>query len=350
MDPKQLALQLFDKAILAGFVVWLLLAVSGFVEKPAELSSSDALQADLKKIGDHMGKATIPDVQEPGWEAALRKQLDASTVPPAQPGPAWALEKRPGFLWTYTDVTPTFAAKHRPATDLSADGATRGQVVVRWKPSIENEYVLCSFEVYRHEGAEAGEPWEKVFTAGPGATEWIDSTIRARSTYFYKIVSIAEPDRENPVVVRYNLTVAAAEARKESEVCGPVRTARDVFVIPTSGGVTEVTDQDLIRDPNAKETASVKVYKWDPETSTFQQAQFNPQAGQPIGEKRRLRGARRDFDFTTGAVLDDCWIELRPRPNNPEFPERVGWIRIRFADGTTEEFSEKDKPEELGGG
>ena len=38
MDPKQLALAHFDKAILAGFAVWAGLAVTGLFQKPADLT------------------------------------------------------------------------------------------------------------------------------------------------------------------------------------------------------------------------------------------------------------------------------------------------------------------------
>jgi len=39
--------------------------------------------------------------------------------------------------------------------------------------------------------------------------------------------------------------------------------------------IVVVTDEDLIANPDAKESAYVKVYKWDPDTSSFQNATFN---------------------------------------------------------------------------
>ena len=70
---------------------------------------------------------------------------------------------------------------------------------------------------------------------------------------------------------------------------------------------------------------------------------------QPIGGPKKLRGGK-EFDFSTGAVLDDVWYDQRPHPTIAGHNEQVQVIKIRFADGATEEFNDKDKPAELGGG
>ncbi len=345
MDPKQLALQFFDKAVLAGFAVWLVFAAMGMVKQPAELSLKDQLDANLKKIGEHMKGSTVPAATDPGWRKELESHLKADTIPAGKPAPAWVLHKRPGFLYQVYVFEPTYRAKHGAPTDVTADGAQRGQVVVRWKPSIENEYVLCSFEVQRRTG-ETGD-WKTINTAGPGSTEYVDTDVAPRATYYYKVVSVAEPDRDSPVVQRYNLTLKEEEQRKEGMECGPIKTQRDVFVLPVT--ITVVTEQDLIARPNAKESAYVRVYKWDTESSSFLEATFTVGIDQPIGGPKKLRGGK-EFDFSTGAVLDDVWYDERPHPTIPGHMEKVQTLRIRFPDGATEEFNDKDKPAELGGG
>ncbi len=66
-----------------------------------------------------------------------------------------------------------------------------------------------------------------------------------------------------------------------------------------------------------------------------------------IFEKLRGRG---EFDFGTGAVLEDTSYDNRPHPKIAGHTERVQVIRIKFADGSTEDFNDKDKPAEIGGG
>lgn len=343
MDPKLLALQLFDKVILAGFALWLVLAAVGMFQQPAELDLKDQLTKDLAEIGAHMKGTKVAVASDPGWRAALEGQLKADAVPAAAPGPAWVHEKRPGFLYQFYVAPQTYKCVHVPPADVNADGSQRGQVVVRWRLAA-NEYVIASFEVQRRRGL-AGE-WKTVATVGPGSVEYVDTSVVARSEYFYKIVSLAEPDRESPVVQRYDLKLKEDEARMESSETGPIRTQRDVFVLPVT--VTVVEEADIIANPNAKEQAYVRVYKWDPESSSFKDATFTVSANDPIGGVKKLRGGK-EFDFTTGAVLDDTSYVNRPHPTIPNHSERAQTIRIRFPDGSTEDFNDKDKPVELGG-
>jgi len=343
MDPKLLALQLFDKVILVGFAGWLVMAGVGMLQQPSELDLKDQLTKDLAEIDAYMKGTKVTVSTDPGWRKALEGQLKADTVAAAVTGPGWVLDKRPGFLYQVYVKVETYKCAHFPVTDVNADGAQRGQVTVRWR-SAANEYVIASFEVHRRRGAEG--PWTTVATVGPGSVEYVDTGVSARSEYFYKIVSVAEPDRESPVVQRYDLKLKDDEARMESSETGPIKTQRDVFVLPIT--VTVVEEADIIANPNAKESAYVRVYKWDPESTSFKEATFTVQQGQPIGEKKKLRGGK-EFDFTTGAVLDDTSYENRPHPTIPNHTERAQTIRIRFADGSTEDSNDKEKPAELGG-
>jgi hypothetical protein len=353
MDPKQLALAHFEKVVLAGFAVWAGFATTGFLHKPPELAKGDEMQKQLAAIGEFMGKSTVPEATPPPWEHELRAQLDCTTVPSAKPLPPWLLEKRPYFLYYFHVVVNTETPLHFAPTDISGDAATRGRIVVRWTPSNENKYVICNFEVMRKVGD--GE-WAKVADAGPGTAEYTDTKVEPRHTYRYKVVSIAQVDQDAPTVSKNHLTLAMEEQRKESAEAGPFETARDVFVIPVN--INAITEQDTIAGGTAKdanhdgkvddkdESAYVRVYKWDPDTSTFQKKAFTVAAGAPIGEIASLGRGKR-FDFTTGAVLDDVWFESRKNARDGH-DETVQWVRIKYPSGVTEQWNDKDKPTELG--
>jgi hypothetical protein len=129
-----------------------------------------------------------------------------------------------------------------------------------------------------------------------------------------------------------------------------------VFVLPVN--INAITEQDQIAGGTAKdanhdgkvdekdESAYVRIYKWDPETSTFQKKTFTINAGAAVGEMASL-GRNKKFDFTTGAVLDDVWFEARKHPTLGH-DETVQWVRIKYPDGSTAQWNDKDKPTELG--
>lgn len=347
MEPKELALAHFEKGVLGAFALWLVMTAVGFVTAPAEVGLKQDIDEKVKKIEAHMKGATQPEVKDPGWQKALETQLAAGTVPQPRPFSPWLTHKRPGFLRQEVSTKITHTAKHFPPGDLQADASVRGKVSLKWKASTENEYVVCSYEVLRKTGATG--TWETIGKTNPGVTEFLDAKVASRSQYFYKVLSIAVPDQDNPVVQRANLTVPEDLARKESPEQGPVATARDVYVLPIT--VKQVTDEDLIKNPNAKEDAYVRVYKWDPETNQFQKKAFTVPAGGKIGDLQKIRvgGKSVDFDFGTGGVLDDVWVEKR-RNEERGYDETIQWVKIRYADGSTEDFSDRkaDRPAELG--
>lgn len=340
MDPKQLALAHFEKGVLAVFAGWLLMSLVGLASPPDDQSKKAELDQWIQAIQAHMGKATVPEAKDPGWNERLEAQLDAAQVPQAGTFPAWVMHRRPGMVYYVPDNTPKYNTKHLPPVDVTADASTRGQVVVRWKPSLENEYVTCKFEVQRKKG-EAGE-WETVHTAGPGETEWADLKTSSRTKYFYRVVSLATADVENPVVSKFGLTVPEDEARRESMEAGPVETQLEVYVLPIT--INPATMERKIKEPDAQVEAYVRVYKWDAAGGKFENYAFTIKGQSPIGGKVKLRGGR-EFDFTTGASLDDCWFDTRKHKLGHD--EKLQVIRIRFADGSTMEFNDKDKPEEV---
>lgn len=343
MDPKLLALAHFEKVILAGFAGWLLLALVGFVSTPEELSLKAQIDEKVKKIEAHMKGSTIDEAKDPGWRARLASQLDPSTLVEVPAAPVWLMHRRPKFIYQKFDSTPKLLPKHFPPVDVNADGSERGKVKIRWKLSGENDLVVCSFEVMRK---KEGAAWEVIGTPALGVTEHVDEKVASRSTYFYKVVSKAVIDQSDPRLSKVEIQVPDEEATKESAEVGPIATARDIYILPSS--VIEVTDNDLIARPDAKEEAQLEVYKFDPATGTFQRKTFRVIAGGDIGEvvKMRVGGKAVDVDFRTGAKLEDVWIEKRHN-DQMGIDQSYEWIKVKYADGTTEDANNKERPAEL---
>src|SRR5262245_9348115 len=141
MDPKQLALQFFDKLILAAFGAWLVLSGVGMASDPPGLDKKEGIDKDLATISEHMKGSTVPATADAGWKTALEQQLKPDTVRTPPPAPPFTMERRPYFLYQVHIDQPTYSCKHDAPTDLTTDASQRGQVVLRWKPSMSNEYV-----------------------------------------------------------------------------------------------------------------------------------------------------------------------------------------------------------------
>lgn len=341
-DPKQLALQHFDKALVGAAGVYLLVCGAGFFSTPAQLSKNDKLAAAIATVDKYMKTAQPEPMPEPDWLDRLEKRLDPGTLGDAgtSPYPSWVLHKRPQFLYGTVAPKAKHTAKHYAANDVRADAGERGKIDVAWGNASDNEYVIVTrYEVERRVGAD-GE-WEKIGETAGDVRTYTDENIVSRTDYYYRVVSVAEIDRDNPVVRHEGMELDPAEERKVSDEAGPVTTKRDVFIIPIT--VVQVTDQDLIANPNAQESAYVRVYKWDPETSTFEKQAYNVKVGESIGGKRKRGG--KEYDFTTGATLVD--VEIRKRRHALGHDEPVQVIIVRYEDGSEEESNDKDKPAEL---
>lgn len=346
MDPKQLLLRHFEKGVLAVFGAWLLLCLVGFFSTPPRLESSDEFGAKLTKIDEYMNGKQQLDAQLPAAAGTLKQRLDGTQVAAARELPGWLMHRRPNFFFQIKGPPPKHEPIHRPPVGVDASVAERGKVEVKWQPSLENEYVvITNYELFRKVG-EQGE-WEQLAALDGRDERYVDETIQSRQKYFYKVVSIAAIDRDNPVAKNEGMTLPEELTRMESGEAGPVETAREVFILPQSV-IIEHTQDYLIKNPNPEpEKAYLVVHKWDPESNAFVEKSFLVTAGQPIGESARLRGGR-TFDFTTGAVLDDVWTEKRKHALGHD--EEWLFIKVRWPNGKTETSNNKEKPAELGGG
>lgn len=336
MDPMQLLLKHFEKAILVLFIGWLGLTVAGLASQPTGLQKAADVEKYLGKVADHMKKATTKAPEEPPWEANLRRQLDSASVPAAVPFPGWVMERRPAFLHQVEVDEPEYKPQHRSPT-AEAIAADRGKIKVSWEPSQENLYVVTAFEVHRKTGDE--EKWEKMVDLPADAREWTDEKISSRRKYSYKVVSIATIDQEDPVVQRHKLVLPDEERTTESNVAGPVQTKQEWIILPTEAH--KVTDEELIKDEKAKSWATIKVKKWDSEGNAWvEKNYFRIEVGAKIGKKETIR--RREIDFSTGAELVDC-EERRRKSRSGDFEEKVYVVKVKWPDGQVEEFTSKDE-------
>ncbi len=343
MDPKQLLLAHFEKVLLGAFGLWLAAVGVFFVSEPAELKQNKALGGKMKAIGRHFRSAKIDDLEKPDWSTRLKANLSPDTVETATPFPPWAMNQRPVFLYGVEAVAQGHAARHEPPVDLTVDANDRGQVTLKWQASVQNEYVIiANYEIERKVGADG--KWEKVAEIDGVEETYGDAEVQSRTEYYYRITSIAEIDRDNPVVDSENMQLAKADERKAGSEAGPIKTAQDVFIIPTNGD--PVTDAEAIKGQDEKnEWAYIRVYKWV--DGKFQNKSFRVKRGGKIGKV--VKKGRKKVDFSTGAILTDVlYKEVAGRQEG--HTRQVLAVEFKFKDGTKGTATEKDKiPDEVKG-
>ncbi len=348
-DPKELLLKYFDVGVLV--IVALAVVYAAFSvfqsdpETQAQASTIEQNAATLKTNTDRQGETWDPEASSLDLASVLGAQIQVKRVPPGESWPAWSLDRRPYLLTAFKGPPPDLIPKHEAPGNVTATAA-RGQVAVRWTESIQNKYVLVKgYEVQRKD-AEAGE-WNVVGRATASDTEYVDKDVKAQSDYWYKIVSVAEVDRNHPRIRTFKGEVKLEDDDKikQSEEAGPAETPRDVYLIPKFAQIP-----DPVKQPDGTKKAFVKVYKWDSDTNDWiKPKQFPVEIGQPIGEIQKAIGSQPAIDRRTGAKLLDC--------GQDEVEEKIAggtavkrtyyWIEVEFEDGTKARFDNLKIPEEI---
>lgn len=336
MDPTELALKHFEKVILVAFLGWLGFTLTNLASEPSGLQKAAAVETHLEKIDKHMKTTTVEAPKEPVWESNLKRQLDPGSVPAAAPFPAWVMERRPSFLYQIEIEAPEYhTAHHAPTVDAAP--VERGKIKVTWEPSNENLYVVATFEVHRKTGD--AEQWEKMAELPTTERSWVDDKINSRKKYSYKVVSLAKIDQEDPVVQQNKLVLPDEERLKESSPVGPIGVKQDFMILPTE--VHPVTEEELIKNKDAKAWATIKVKKWDAEGNAWEEkTYFQKNPGWKVGQKEKIK--RKEVDFSTGAELLEVEIRTR-KAKRGDFEEKVHVIKVKWPDGQTEEFTSKDE-------
>ena len=122
---------------------------------------------------------------------------------------------------------------HAAPVDLKGDANSRGKIELTWEASDENRLVVVTeYQLQRKIGRDG--KWKNLATIEPtDKPSYIDKAIQSRVDYYYRVISLAEVDRESPIVRDEDLTLATKEEKKTGEEAGPYATKRDVFMMPT---------------------------------------------------------------------------------------------------------------------
>lgn len=336
MDPKQILLAHFEKLLLAVFGAWLAAVGVFFVSEPAELKQNKKLAGKMTQIGRHFGTAKVDELDKPDWSTQLKANLSPDTVETAAPFPPWAMNQRPVFLYGVEAIAQGHAARHEAPVDLSVDAGDRGQVTLKWQASVQNEYVIIANYVIERRIGDSGK-WKQIAEIEGVDETYSDAEVQSRTEYHYRVTSIAEIDRDSPVVDTENMQLAKTDERKVGDVAGPIKTAQDVYMIPTNGD--PVTNDEAIKGQDEKnEWAYIRVYKWI--DGKFQNKSFRVKRGGTIG--RVVKKGRKKVDFSTGATLTDV-LYKKVKGRQEGHTKQVLAVQFKFGDGSKGEATEKDE-------
>lgn len=349
MDPKQLALEHFEKVIALVAAGWLVMAMANYTSSPKELGLKDELQTKIDNINDYVAKHEPVKPKVPDWEARVKKSLGAEGAPEPQEFPGWVMHRRPNVVYKWKTVVFDQEPVHTPPTDLSLR-PERGRITVTWSPSNQNALVtVTKYEVLRKVN---DEKYAVVGEVEGETAEFADVNVNPRSRYWYKVRATAELDKEHPVVRKMIGRGVIKELKKEltvmeSEESGPVKTPRTTIVIPTM--VRMPTDDEIIemgkQNKDASPKVTLKVYKWDADEKDewASHTYYNIEVGQEIGAKERKK------DFSTGGKLKSARIDKRPHPTIKGHTIPCYVIEIVYPDKSVETFNSVDRAPELKG-
>lgn len=291
MDPKELALKHFEKAILAGFAVWLVFSLISVAKPPAELAAKQKLDTQLGQIKDYMDTAMPPNEPPPTWVQDLTRLVDPKAVPQAENGayPGWLAWRRPNMAFVVKTGPTRPPVVH--ATPREFKGAVaRGKVELSWQiANDENALIMISkFEVQRREAGKNGE-WAPIGElrrdekeeAPP--TALVDDKVAPRSKYEYRLIETAEIDKRSKEVENWKLTLPDlpnAPVTREITFTMDKETPRDVYIVPAPGSADIPTP--AAQAAGAKPKVTLKVYKWNQASGGFSEKQLFQQ---PEGTK-----------------------------------------------------------------
>lgn len=353
MDPKELILRYFDKALMGLAGLWLLLSLGGFFSRPAELSQRDELVRDIEKIESYRRSHRAGASALPNWEREVEEQLMASQVPTTESLPNWVLHNRPNVLFRF-DVPPEKPViAHFAAQDLSVR-PDRGVITVSWKHNNENALVrVKDYEIQRQECGQ-GE-FVSIGKVDGSVLEYEDRSVKPRRDYAYRVVSEAELDRDHPLVspmlIREpKLELDEKERQKASEASNFVRQPRIVIVVPES--VTEPSHEERLEALRKNEMepykATLKIYVWDElNPQKWSRAVFyNKTINDTIKEEKVID--KRKVWFDAGTLIKVSLKQVQD-PRQPSLTMRVLKVTMRFEDGSVAEYSNIDENKEIEG-
>jgi hypothetical protein len=310
-----------DKAILAGFGLWVGVSGLGWFLHPAPLDRTAELEGALAQVRGYMEAPADPGTLPaplPDLTADLRQELDPEAVPAGAGMPGWTLHRRPQFLFSVEPGLPPLEHRHEPARVASVDASTRGEVRLVLEGGACSDWLIPSAELWR---CVDGGPWAKVADLGDDDGEgYVDRDVRPEQSLEYRVRSRVRLDLDHPRVAQRELT----DADLPAEVRDRTSAASASVVTPAELGlsVAAVVAGDPVR--GRKGQAQITVHRWDAEARRFRRKPFLVREGEPIGAG----------SFATPWTLERVGVERRPIDGRPGYTRPVGWIEFGQGEST----------------
>jgi hypothetical protein len=348
MDVKKIALEHFEKALLGLAGLWLLSSLLGFAQSPAGMDAGKTLSESLERVQSYAQsrKETVPVV--PAWEQDVQKQLAPEHVGTAVSYPTWVLHNRPNVLFKFKGKPPRTNPIHEAPRDLSAR-PDLGLITVTFDETPENKLVrVVEYRLERREGTDGDFAVIATLEGDAQTLRFEDRAVGSRRQYYYRVVSAAEIDMDNPVNRKRSNEGLPPTLKPEAELrttedFGPVTIPPTVIVVPNK--ITEPTDQELVKDIDAPAKVDLTVHIWAGEEgaeSWIKQRYYQVKVGAKIGSKKK-KG-----DFRAG-ILKEAEITKRPHPKIEGYEIECFNILVDYGDGAEEVTNSLDRPKALEG-
>ena len=294
-------------------------------------AGSDAAASELESLLERVETAARSQELLAGeplqFTAQARQQIDAVSVPAAQPFPSWIMHRRP-YLLVKIDVPldrPPSRHGHPEGVSVSV---SRSGITVRWLESPQNELVKVEgYELHRRKGTSG--QWQSIAKTDADGFELVDRSAPQSVDVWYRVSSQAHEDAED---ASKPLPLSADRQRLISEPSGPHRVPGRLLVVPDY-----VEIPDPVSQPGRSRWARISIYAWDGSRDQWD------------------RGA--SSVVTPGARLDDLGAQVVDLGLRHEtvvrlgvrYVRELGWVEIRFDDGREERFDVGTLPQSVGG-
>jgi len=176
-----------------------------------------AIQRVESPRASFLGKGTFFAISEEHWTREVRQACrrgdvegPAMLVPGKGPTPVQLVEAEdPLALLSYRVV-------HEAPSLVDGHGTPNG-IELRWEPNPKICYVVTRYEVWRAEDLQ-GEVGEWALLGESAGLQYLDTAAEPGKRYWYRIVSVAELDTEDPAVSAYPhlFRLDEVDTRKES--------------------------------------------------------------------------------------------------------------------------------------
>lgn len=315
----------FDKLVF-GLTVGVVVLSVAWRDDATEVMASE-LEGLLEHVETRARSQELPAAEPLQLAVQARQQIDARSVPAAQPFPSWIMHRRP-YLVIRIDVPQDRPPSRHGCPEGVSVNVSRSGITVRWLESQQNELVLVEgYELHRRKGTSG--QWQSIAKADADGFELVDRTAPQGVDVWYRVSSQAH---EDAAYANKPLPLPADRQRLMSEPSGPHRVPGRLLVVPDY-----VEIPDPVSQPGRSRWARISIYAWDSSRDQWD------------------RGA--SSVVTPGARLDDLGAQVVDLGLRHEtvvrlgirYVRELGWVEIRFDDGREERFDVGTLPQSVGG-